>query len=413
MLTSRGFECEVFLCAAGHGDVRELHKIQGVLVRELGEPNSTPFDDVGLPDQVQRHLRSAWQIADNFASESTTAPFDVVQVPNYGVSGLFIDVPVPMVMRFSSHAPTWFAAEGSSAGMRTLMGGCVEQMAVERADFHFAPSRFVADRVTGDTGIPVEIVRPPAPNPTEHTQWDEAWVAEVVDGRPYLVHAGQLSPLKGTDLVIAAMAKCLQTVPDVALHLCGRVVGIGSSIRHLEDEFPGRVLHHGRVSPDRLHPLMAGALGVLAPSRADNLPNVVIEAMQIGVPVIGVNGASIDELIIDGRSGILAKPESAEALASCVMRLVSMSPSERRAIGQVARRRILTALDEEACIGSLIEIYGRACQVGVRNPEPRCRVAQQVLDDLEAMNGRTAFASRRMLLRRLVRRFDPRRLRRR
>jgi L-malate glycosyltransferase len=50
------------------------------------------------------------------------------------------------------------------------------------------------------------------------------------------------------------------------------------------------------------------------PSRMDNLPTVVIEAMSINTPVIAARAGGIPYMINDQKDGILVQPESIEEL---------------------------------------------------------------------------------------------------
>jgi glycosyltransferase involved in cell wall biosynthesis len=58
---------------------------------------------------------------------------------------------------------------------------------------------------------------------------------------------------------------------------------------------------------------------VVLPSLVDNLPNVLLEAMMFGRPVIATQGASFDELIEDGYSGFLVPPGDPLALAAKIV----------------------------------------------------------------------------------------------
>jgi hypothetical protein len=127
---------------------------------------------------------------------------------------------------------------------------------------------------------------------------------------------------------------------------------------------------------------MADAVAIVCPSRADNLPNVAIEAMSLGVPIVGVRGASIDELVIDGESGCLAPPDDAAGLAAAIRTVWSLPCTDRNAMGVRARQRVLTMLDDNECHDALIRLYGRAVRVGARRRRSRQETGLQVRADL-------------------------------
>lgn len=309
----------------------------------------------------------------------------MVQVPNYGVAGLFVDVASPVVMRFSSHAPTWHRAGGSPPDRRTILSEFLQRRAIERADLFISPSRYVADLLEQELALRVQVVRPPAPTYLGEAAWETDWVDAVTRGRPYLVHAGQLGPAKGTDIVLEAADAVLAEFPALDLHLCGRDAGAGRAIERLRSRYGDRVQWHGRVPPSRLHPLVRGAVAALYPSRADNLPNVVIESMCLGAVVVGVKGASIDELIVDGQSGFLAETEDPFSLAERVRHVVRLPGASRAAVGQAARQRIRKLLDEEACVRALVDVYERAGADGARPRNERYIAARLIRADLLAL----------------------------
>jgi len=387
LLVSCGHSCDVFLSAGKSNEGQGSTLIaNGARIHVVSAPEPTPFDDLALPDQVKRHLRSAWALAEALSATHQHAPYDVIQAPNYGLSGLFVDVAAPLVMRFSSHAPTWHREGGAPHDLRAILTEILQRRSIERSDAHFAPSSFVADLFGSELGLSVQVVRPPMPAQLDRSNWDAAWAEQVAGGRTYLVHAGQLGRAKGTDLTLEAVDRCLADKPELELHLCGRDAGAGERVRRSQTRFPGRVHYHGRVPRERLLPLMEGALAVLCPSRADNLPNVAIEAMGLGVPVVGLRGASVDELVVDGESGVLARSGDADALTGAVRSILSQSGPRRMAMRTEARSRVLGLLDAESSVRDLIDFYTRAARCSVRRRSSRHEAAAHVRADLLALN---------------------------
>jgi glycosyltransferase involved in cell wall biosynthesis len=244
----------------------------------------------------------------------------------------------------------------------------------------------VAALVTQELGIDVQVIRPPVPAEIDRRQWDTGWVAGVVGETRYVVHAGQLGPAKGTDLVLTAADGHLRADPDFHLHLCGRDAGAQPHINRLRRAYGDRVHYHGRLGRERLHPLMEQAVALMCPSRADNLPNVAIEAMSLGVPVVGVRGASIDELVVDGQSGFLAPVGDAGGLAAALSAAWLLPDGERQAMGARARTQVLQMLDEQKCCRDLEDLYSRAAQSQLPPRRPRHEVALHVRADLAAVS---------------------------
>ena len=94
----------------------------------------------------------------------------------------------------------------------------------------------------------------------------------------------------------------------------------------------------------------------VAPSLQDNLPNTVSEAQACGLPVVAFAVGGIPEMVEHGRSGWLARPGDASALAEGIRWALSAGPTARAAARDVAEHRFdvrrqaarLLALYEEA-----------------------------------------------------------------
>ena len=90
----------------------------------------------------------------------------------------------------------------------------------------------------------------------------------------------------------------------------------------------GNIEFTGWLPNAELRRRMRGALAVCVPSLAasdgdaEGLPNVVLEAMAEGVPVIASRHAGIPEAVEHEVSGLLVPPGDPEALAAALRRLV-------------------------------------------------------------------------------------------
>jgi glycosyltransferase involved in cell wall biosynthesis len=75
---------------------------------------------------------------------------------------------------------------------------------------------------------------------------------------------------------------------------------------------------------------MAGADIVVLPSRSEGIPNVALEAMAQGKPVIATAVGGVPEVIEDGKSGLLIPSENAEVMAQTILRLINDSGCSER-----------------------------------------------------------------------------------
>ena len=75
----------------------------------------------------------------------------------------------------------------------------------------------------------------------------------------------------------------------------------------------------GQVSTEKLIELYQGALGLLFPSLYEGFGIPIVEAMMIGIPVIGNNVSSIPEVM--GKYGIIIEYDSIESLKAAILKL--------------------------------------------------------------------------------------------
>ncbi len=186
-------------------------------------------------------------------------------------------------------------------------------------------------------------------------------------GEPYLLFAGRFVEKKGIDLLIEAIRQLEGEGRSIRLML----VGDGSIAGKLRRAATGlnNIEFTGWLPNDELRRRMRGALAVCVPSHetasgdAEGLPNVVLEAMEAGVPVIGTRHAGIGEAVEDGLTGLLVPPGDVTALTAVLRRLVD-EPDTARQMGAEARRVALEKFDAVAQSRRLEAIF---CEVMARN----------------------------------------------
>jgi glycosyltransferase involved in cell wall biosynthesis len=88
----------------------------------------------------------------------------------------------------------------------------------------------------------------------------------------------------------------------------------------------------------------------------DGIPNVLVEAMASGLPVVSTNISGIPELIEHGVDGLLTPQKDARALADAVARLLD-APALRRELGGAARNKVCRSFDAESNILALHRLF--------------------------------------------------------
>ena len=78
----------------------------------------------------------------------------------------------------------------------------------------------------------------------------------------------------------------------------------------------------------------------ILPSIYEGQPKALLEAMALGMPVIGTNIEGVSELIEDGVTGFLAEP-SVQGMREVIIRVMDMTPEDLERIGNAGRAFVL------------------------------------------------------------------------
>jgi glycosyltransferase involved in cell wall biosynthesis len=107
---------------------------------------------------------------------------------------------------------------------------------------------------------------------------------------------------------------------------------------------------------------------ILANGDRDGIPNVLVEAMGVGLPVVSTAISGIPELVDDGTNGLLVAPGRSAELAAALERLLRDAALRTR-LGANARRTIVERFDSAANAASLAELV--LAHADPRPPAPR------------------------------------------
>lgn len=180
----------------------------------------------------------------------------------------------------------------------------------------------------------------------------------LTPGTLRLVSIGNLIPLKGNASIIEA----LQSLRDsVTLE----IVGDGAEREFLEKlacklGLTDRVRFRGSIPPDHIPDILGKRDALILASHSEGRPNVVVEAMAAGRAVLASRLPGVEELIEDGRNGLLFNPGDPAAIAHAIEQLLT-HPEKVTTFGQAARRTVLDlGLSWPACARQYRHIYDQA-----------------------------------------------------
>jgi glycosyltransferase involved in cell wall biosynthesis len=153
-----------------------------------------------------------------------------------------------------------------------------------------------------------------------------------------LVITRNLEPIYGLDTAIRAFALVREQIPEVQL----KIAGSGPQAAELEQlveslGLGGAVVFLGRLDRREIVELYHGANAMINPSRVDNMPNSVLEALACGVPVISTKVGGVPYIVKDGWTALLVPPDNEQEMANAVLKLCSDSELRNRLIENGAK----------------------------------------------------------------------------
>jgi glycosyltransferase involved in cell wall biosynthesis len=117
--------------------------------------------------------------------------------------------------------------------------------------------------------------------------------------------------------------------------------------------------HHRVIDEYRKADLFVLGCEVASNGDRDGIPNVFLESMAMGVPVLATRVSAIPELVEDGRTGLLVDPGEHEAMAQCMVKLLGDEELRHRIIA-AARRRVREEFNNRELIQKLAAVFEEA-----------------------------------------------------
>ena len=190
-------------------------------------------------------------------------------------------------------------------------------------------------------------------------------VERTANEEPVIVSVGRLVEQKGFERLLRAC----RLLADRKERFRCEIVGDGPLRVRLEAliaeyDLASRVALLGRLYQDELRQRYAAAdLFALfcvpaSDDDRDGIPNVMIEAMATGLPVVSTRFSGIPELVVDGETGRLVAVDDETADAEALRSLLG-DPELRRRMGSAGRRRVLDGFTTEASAAKLDTVFSR------------------------------------------------------
>ena len=249
------------------------------------------------------------------------------------------------------------------------------KFAIGQAQAIFANSSFTADKIKALRNVNVEW----SPYGTtlednkdesgvilSETKDPVTIVPHPVNGKFKILFVGRHIERKG----ICYLIEAAKHLPRDKFEI--RIVGVGDLTEQLKQQAAAvndgaEIIFTGKLSPEALANEYKTANVFTLPAIVDHkgdtegLGVVLIEAMELGLPIVASNVGGIPDVVVDGESGILVPEKDPVALADAFKRLEA-DPTLIQKLLAGARKRIEECFTWDGIIERQIEVYKRLQQ---------------------------------------------------
>lgn len=189
------------------------------------------------------------------------------------------------------------------------------------------------------------------PNPFDVTKMQN--FMQDVDDRPEIVYLGWVIKTKGVEELLKAWNEVSKDNPTWKLRLIGPYEE--NYYESLKDAFSfEQVIFEGEQSHDNAMAMLSKSSIFILPSYTEGFPNVVLEAMALGKPIIATDVGAIPDILKD--NGIVIPPQNAEAIKDA-LNLLLKNEDLRKKLGEKGRGKLLREYTIEKVVDEYVRVW--------------------------------------------------------
>jgi glycosyltransferase involved in cell wall biosynthesis len=361
-LINRGHHVSIFCLS----DRNYIWNDNGVDIIEVSTKYRKPFirlsKFIPYAEEMENSILNSDQLSKSVWQVHKTKPIDIIQAASLHSTGITFcgNEEIPLVVRISSFAPLLRAAEGQRNSLTAALADWCERYQVENADRVFAPSDKMANCYAQFTQVNPEVIRTPMDNIT--AQMDDSFYNDNLLGRKYLLYFGTLTPSKGIELLSKAIIPILSMHPDIHIVLIGKSNKSPDGRAYAEiiiqenQDFISNIHYFPTIPKSKLYTVIKNAVAIIIPSKVENYPNACLEAMQFRKIVVGFEDTSLEEILVHGETGFLAKHADLNSLIQSIHKALSLNNAEAHCFENAIQKAIDTIRNEDR-VGQLESFY--------------------------------------------------------
>lgn len=293
-------------------------------------------------------------------------PFDIIHVFGGLLAAGVVKQSWPVVARSPCHTMTYLKTNFRRVGRQQRVLMALENYGYRKADEVYTSTKADAILQQKTCRRKFEVIHTPMMLVQEpEYSADGGYVSKCPDlPDKYIFFGSGMMGYKGADLFADALHGVFDQCSDIhAVILKSRVdrAPDGKQMDHYFDEclsgYEDRVHYVGNVSHAVLMEILRKAFCVVMPSRHDNLPNLMMEAMWMGTPVVGCRMACFVEFLEDGLDGFLFDKLSGPSLSEKLNTVLMLKGKKVECIGLRAKIKAEDLFDPAQVMCEIVELY--------------------------------------------------------
>ncbi|MFI5387342.1 MAG: glycosyltransferase family 4 protein [Fimbriimonadales bacterium] len=175
-----------------------------------------------------------------------------------------------------------------------------------------------------------------------------------------LVTVASLIPRKGLDVLLQAVSVLLKE--HLQWHLL--IVGGGpllGALQELARQSGIEQQTHFLGISNNVMEMLADCNAFVLPSRNEDLPGAILEAMASSLPVVATDVGSVRELVIQNKTGLLVAPEDSSALRSALQAIL-LDENLAHDFGRCGRERVERVFSLDRTVDGHLNLFREVCR---------------------------------------------------